>query len=385
MFSGIMEPVNDKPVECPESGCGRRFKEKNDLRQHCHKMGHNMTRPPTKTAAPTWASVAVSAKAGDTLPKTIHLKKMEPAWIAVVERLCEEQRRAAADELYRIYTERDARRNGPPAFYGPEPDPEAYLDKLRCKLHSTERLSFYNYAVGTQSHRYAPHYPASDFEEAPEPGDDPSSSFSLATTSSTQSKKKRAAVALDCEMVGAGTPGEPSTNHDALARLTVVDVLTKEVLIDDAYVGTAPHEVHEWRTEYSGIRPEEYFPALERGGPGAFPDWRAARRALFDHIDKDTILVGHAMHNDLKVLRVRHSRCVDSSILTRERRVQLGVRYPNYYKLKFLAMLLCDHNIQRGGQEGHCSREDALATIDVVHELLTSGDFIRYLWTQYRE
>ncbi|KAK3346927.1 exonuclease, partial [Lasiosphaeria hispida] len=168
---------------------------------------------------------------------------------------------------------------------------------------------------------------------------------------------KLAAVALDCEMVGVGRAGHD--HRSELARLSAIDVITGETLID-TYV--KPEEVvTDYRTEFSGISRRTMCEA-ERNGNLVY-GWQAARDALLEFVDVDTILVGHALHNDLKVLRLVHSKIVDSSVLTTEAAWK-ELRMRRRWGLKRLAMEFVGRDIQEG--RGHCSLEDARAAKDVV-------------------
>lgn len=60
-------------------------------------------------------------------------------------------------------------------------------------------------------------------------------------------------------------------------------------------------------TRFSGITPEDYSKAVL---PLA-----SIRKSLDAFINADTIIVGHALDNDLKTLRIIHHTCVDTAIL----------------------------------------------------------------------
>ncbi|KAH0519131.1 RNA exonuclease 4 [Microtus ochrogaster] len=92
------------------------------------------------------------------------------------------------------------------------------------------------------------------------------------------------ALALDCEMVGVGPKGEESI----AARVSIVNQYGKCVY--DKYVKpTEP--VTDYRTAVSGIRPEN----LKQG-----EEFEVVKKEVAE-ILKGRILVGHALHNDLKV------------------------------------------------------------------------------------
>ncbi|XP_051925413.1 RNA exonuclease 4 isoform X2 [Hippocampus zosterae] len=98
-------------------------------------------------------------------------------------------------------------------------------------------------------------------------------------------------VAMDCEMVGVGPHGEDSI----LARVSLVNHFGK--CIYDKYV--KPSEfVTDYRTAVSGIRPKD----IAEG-----EDVATVRKEVAD-ILHGRIVVGHAIHNDFKVLLLDHPK-----------------------------------------------------------------------------
>jgi len=81
-----------------------------------------------------------------------------------------------------------------------------------------------------------------------------------------------------------------------------------------------------------------------------------------EYINSNTILIGHALENDLKTLRMIHTRCVDTAILFPHR------AGPPYRRaLRDLAKEHLGIIIQSGGgTTGHSSVEDSVATLDLV-------------------
>jgi len=49
----------------------------------------------------------------------------------------------------------------------------------------------------------------------------------------------------------------------------------------------------------------------------ALDGWEAARQEVWKFIDADTIIIGHAVKNDLDVLGMIHHQIVDSAILAK--------------------------------------------------------------------
>ena len=134
-------------------------------------------------------------------------------------------------------------------------------------------------------------------------------------------------------MVGVGIEGSES----ALARVSLVNYHGHTIL--DAIV--RPKErVVDYRTEFSGIRPSDMVHGaspiqsqpLPRH-PHSWPSLRSARP--FEEVQKevadllkDRILVGHAVHNDLKALLLSHPRpqTRDTQILAHKHKVSRGRR-----------------------------------------------------------
>ncbi|XP_060466319.2 RNA exonuclease 4 isoform X2 [Panthera onca] len=99
------------------------------------------------------------------------------------------------------------------------------------------------------------------------------------------------ALAMDCEMVGVGPKGEESI----AARVSIVNQYGKCVY-DKCIKPSQP--VTDYRTAVSGIRPEN----LKQG-----ENFEVVQKEVADML-KGRILVGHALHNDLKVLFLDHPK-----------------------------------------------------------------------------
>lgn len=164
---------------------------------------------------------------------------------------------------------------------------------------------------------------------------------------------KRAAVALDCEMVGI------KGGESELALLSAVDYITGEVLINTLIY--PKEKVVDWRTRFSGITPSAMSLAKSQGQ--TLNGWEEARAELWKHIDTKTILVGHALHHDLDVLRMIHTLIVDSAILAKN---AVGAGVTRQWGLKTLCKEFLSTQIQDHGKKGHDCLEDTYATREVV-------------------
>lgn len=148
-------------------------------------------------------------------------------------------------------------------------------------------------------------------------------------------------VAMDCEMVGVG--GEE--DRSVLARVSIVNYNGAQVY--DSFV--RPKEfVTDWRTKVSGVSPKNMPTAR------SFEDVQASVAEIL----KGSVLVGHAIKNDLDVLMIGHPKkdIRDTSRFIGFRKYASG-RTPS---LKKLASEVLGVQIQSGA---HSSVEDARATM----------------------
>jgi DNA polymerase III epsilon subunit-like protein len=156
---------------------------------------------------------------------------------------------------------------------------------------------------------------------------------------------------------------ETTVSTSVLAFITAIDFLTGEVLINSYVAPTAP--VTNWLTPVSGITPEAMDAAITDGK--AFLSNDDARRALDKFLDKDTVVIGHALQHDLRALNLLHGRIVDTSVVTAEAvfsNFSSKTRLPRMWGLKTLAKELLGIDIQP--ELAHNPLEDALATREIL-------------------
>ncbi|KAF7350600.1 Exonuclease domain-containing protein [Mycena sanguinolenta] len=150
-------------------------------------------------------------------------------------------------------------------------------------------------------------------------------------------------LAMDCEMVGVGPEGAESS----LARVSLVNFHGAVQL--DAFVRQRERVV-DYRTEFSGIRESDMINAQP------FAQIQSRVAALL----KDRILIGHAVHNDLRALLLAHPHPA-----TRD--TQLYAHRCGTVKHKRVALRkLVEQEVSVKIQEGeHSSVVDARATMAV--------------------
>lgn len=145
-------------------------------------------------------------------------------------------------------------------------------------------------------------------------------------------------VGIDCEMVGVGP-----RKQSALARISIVNQFGHTIY--DKYV--LPEEkITDYRTFVSGIRPEDLVNGLHID---------IARQEVED-IVRGKIVVGHAIHNDLVALGIKHPKTLirDTSIYFKK---MFNGKIPS---LKRLSETLLNVKVQTSE---HSSVEDAKATM----------------------
>ncbi|KAK5861691.1 hypothetical protein PBY51_017148 [Eleginops maclovinus] len=155
-------------------------------------------------------------------------------------------------------------------------------------------------------------------------------------------------LAIDCEMVGTGPKGSISQ----LARCSLVSY--DGDVVYDKFINP-PVPVTDYRTRWSGIRHKDLV--------NAAPYVDARKEILRLLMGK--VVIGHAIHNDFKVLGYSHP-----GILTRDTsRIPLlnqraGFAPNEVASLKRLTKAIFNRDIQTG-RKGHSSVEDARATMQL--------------------
>uniref|UniRef100_A0A8C2WCF5 Interferon stimulated exonuclease gene n=1 Tax=Cyclopterus lumpus TaxID=8103 RepID=A0A8C2WCF5_CYCLU len=157
-----------------------------------------------------------------------------------------------------------------------------------------------------------------------------------------------AVVALDCEMVGTG----PGGRHSELARCSVLGYHGN--VLYDKYVRPC-RPVTDYRTRWSGIQRHHLQDAIP---------FAQAREEILG-ILKGKVVVGHSIYNDFEVLDVLHPGHMVRDTCTMRLLSRLaGFPSERCTSLKILATRLLNRKIQVG-RRGHCSVEDALASLDL--------------------
>lgn len=148
--------------------------------------------------------------------------------------------------------------------------------------------------------------------------------------------------ALDCEMVY-------TTVGLEVARVSLITVYGNTVY--DAFV-QPPNTILDYNTVFSGITPAE----LEN----VTNTLSNARICILKLLNKDSILIGHGLENDLVGLHMLHDNLVDTSILYRHEK-----GYPYRHSLKTLAEKYLMKTIHSNTVD-HDSVEDARISVALM-------------------
>ncbi|KAG0044816.1 hypothetical protein BGZ83_009912 [Gryganskiella cystojenkinii] len=167
---------------------------------------------------------------------------------------------------------------------------------------------------------------------------------------SEEYRPKKKLVAVDCEMVR-------TTAGSEVTRVTVIND-KGETIYDELVMPENP--VVDYLTQYSGMTKEQ----LE----GVTTRLEDVQKKLQTMVDYDTILLGHSLENDMKVLKFAHPFIIDTCIVFHHTRGP-----PFKASLKWLTQRWLGRRIQQGGANGHDSAEDAKACMDLVQLKVQKG------------
>lgn len=171
------------------------------------------------------------------------------------------------------------------------------------------------------------------------------------------------AIAIDCEMVSI------RGREQGLVHIAAVDFFTGDIVLRSLVRPGAG--VTDWRRRVTGVDKDKLMEAVKKGR--ALRGWEEVRERLFDVTTSETIFIGHALANDLRVLRIATDRVVDSMMIM-SRAVYGDARtFPRNWGLKTACQQLLDVDVQ-ATRGTHDAVEDALATRELVLQFVRNPE-----------
>ena len=114
------------------------------------------------------------------------------------------------------------------------------------------------------------------------------------------------AIAIDCEMCATQCPKTGNMDHKALCRLSIVNAMNPDdVLIDTLVKPEWP--IVDYRSQINGIKKEDL--------DNVEFTLSHAQTFMTALCSEETVIIGHAIHNDLAALKMEHHCVVDSALL----------------------------------------------------------------------
>ncbi|XP_065364550.1 putative RNA exonuclease pqe-1 [Calliphora vicina] len=152
--------------------------------------------------------------------------------------------------------------------------------------------------------------------------------------------------AIDCEMSYTGLGLE-------VTKVTVVGY--DGALVYEYYVRPQA-EVIDYNTRFSGVSEKDFL----ADSNNSIKTFAEVQHDLLNLFDADTILIGHGLDNDLRVLRLVHKTIVDTSVIFSH-----STGYPYRRSLKNLTKSFLKRDIQCSNM-GHSSYEDSRACLELM-------------------
>ncbi|KAH8166891.1 hypothetical protein CIB48_g1330 [Xylaria polymorpha] len=149
--------------------------------------------------------------------------------------------------------------------------------------------------------------------------------------------------------------------EQGLTSIAVVDFFSGDIVLRTLV--RPDGTVTDWRREYTGLTKDRMQEAIKKRK--VLSGWREAREKIFNVSTCETIFIGHALGNDLRVLRIATNRVVDSMMMMSRAVFGDISKFPRNWGLKNASRELLGVDVQKP-RTPHNALEDALATRELV-------------------
>uniref|UniRef100_A0A1B0AJ42 Exonuclease domain-containing protein n=1 Tax=Glossina pallidipes TaxID=7398 RepID=A0A1B0AJ42_GLOPL len=234
-------------------------------------------------------------------------------------------------------------------------DKGVYLTQDTCTYHwgkpshvynGISYLSIYSCCQGEESSEGCSHHPLHVWNGTVVGINGPYDNYLHTKPKVKNSNQSRKVFAIDCEMSYTGLGLE-------VTKVTVVGY--DGTLVYEHFVQPQA-EIVDYNTRFSGITAKDLNPHSNN----EVKSFAQVQQDLLELIDADTILIGHGLDNDLRVLRIVHKTIVDTSLVYGH-----STGYPYRRSLKNLTKSFLKRDIQCSA-EGHSSYEDSRACLELM-------------------
>ncbi|XP_039958661.1 putative exonuclease GOR [Bactrocera tryoni] len=221
-----------------------------------------------------------------------------------------------------------------------------YLTKESCVYHSGEFKERFTCCAGERDSEGCERYKLHVWQGIKDGYSGPYNDFLYTQPRSDKSDIEAKVYALNCKMCYTGRGLE-------VARVSLVGY-DGQVVYDHFVKPTS--EVVDYCTRFSGVTAKDLCEMQNKN----LKTFAEAQKDLLQLIDADTILIGHSMENDLRVLKIVHKKVVDTA-----HEFPHPLRFPRRHSLKNLTKKYLKRDIQCGNN-GHDSVENARACLELV-------------------
>lgn len=147
---------------------------------------------------------------------------------------------------------------------------------------------------------------------------------------------------------------------EEVVKMAAVDVMTGRPLLDYLVCTDPTRTVKDWRSHATGISSYQDFEVLRLQKFKVLKGWKAARAALSNFADKNTILLGYNLRSDLDALRIVHGRSVDL-VKVVEKAADGGAFSKAQLRLEVLLRDLAQIHLRTNCNSGRDCLQDAFA------------------------